>query len=154
MKLLVTGGAGYIGSMVATLLLEAGHEVTVIWTICRTGHADAVPAGASFVRGRVHDVAADVITATPASTRCCTSPPTSPPARAWRAPEKYWENNVVGSLRLLDAVRAARVPRLVFSSTANIYGNPVEAADRRDRRRRAAQPVRDQQARRGVRADR
>ena len=42
------------------------------------------------------------------------------------APEKYWENNVLGSLRLLDAVRTAGVPRLVFSSTANIYGNPTE----------------------------
>ncbi len=42
------------------------------------------------------------------------------------APEKYWENNVLGSLRLLDAVRAAGVPRFVFSSTANIYGNPAE----------------------------
>ena len=42
------------------------------------------------------------------------------------APEKYWENNVIGSLRLLDAIRAAKVPRLVFSSTANIYGSPNE----------------------------
>jgi UDP-glucose 4-epimerase len=42
------------------------------------------------------------------------------------APERYWENNVVGTLRLLDAVRAAGVPRLIFSSTANIYGDPAE----------------------------
>ena len=89
-----------------------------------TGHRDAVPAGATFVP-------AGCTTSPPRwcgriSTRCCTSPPSSPPARAWRAPEKYWENNVLGSLRLLDAVRAAGVPRFVFSSTANIYGNPAE----------------------------
>lgn len=54
MKLLVTGGAGYIGSVVATQLLEAGHEVVVLDDLS-TGHRDAVPAGATFVQGRVHE---------------------------------------------------------------------------------------------------
>ena len=61
-KLLVTGGAGYIGSTVATLLLEAGHEVVVLDDLS-TGHRDAVPAAATFIQGRVHERAADVVTA-------------------------------------------------------------------------------------------
>ena len=57
MKLLVTGGAGYVGSVCATRLLEAGHEVVVLDDLC-TGHADAVPAGARFVQGDVADAGA------------------------------------------------------------------------------------------------
>ena len=57
MKLLVTGGAGYIGSVCAARLLEAGHEVVVLDDLC-TGHADAVPDGARFVQGDVADAGA------------------------------------------------------------------------------------------------
>ena len=57
MKLIVTGGAGYIGSVVTALLLEAGHEVTVLDDLT-TGHRDGVPPGATLVEGRVHDAAA------------------------------------------------------------------------------------------------
>jgi UDP-glucose 4-epimerase len=124
-KVLVTGGAGYIGSTVATLLLDAGHDVTIIDDLS-TGHADAVSAGARFVRGRVHQVAADVITAEAGFDAVMHFAAFIAAGESVRAPEKYWENNVLGSLRLLDAVRAARVPRFVFSSTANIYGNPTE----------------------------
>ena len=56
MKLLVTGGAGYIGSVVAAMALREGHQVTVLDDLS-TGHADAVPAGAAFAEGRVHDLA-------------------------------------------------------------------------------------------------
>jgi UDP-glucose 4-epimerase len=124
-KLLVTGGAGYIGSTVATLLLEAGHEVVVLDDLS-TGHSDAVPAGAQFIRGRVHDAAGDVITAAAGFDGVLHFAAYIAAGESVSAPEKYWENNVIGSLRLLDAIRAARVPRLVFSSTANIYGNPAE----------------------------
>ena len=62
MKLLVTGGAGYIGSVVTQLLLESGHEVTVLDDLS-TGYRTAVPSGASFVDGRVHDPAATVLDA-------------------------------------------------------------------------------------------
>ena len=124
MKVLVTGGAGYIGSVVSTLLLDAGHDVTVVDDLC-TGHRDAVPDGARFLQGRVHDVAASVITADAGFDAVLHFAAYIAAGESVGAPEKYWENNVVGSLRLLDAVRAARVPRLVFSSTANIYGNPA-----------------------------
>lgn len=125
MKLLVTGGAGYIGSTVATLLLEAGHEVVVLDDLS-TGHEHTIPAGARFVRGRVHDLAGDLVTPGAGFDGVLHFAAFIAAGESVSAPEKYWENNVVGSLRLLDAVRTARVPRFVFSSTANIYGNPAE----------------------------
>ena len=62
MRVLVTGGAGYIGSVVAAQLVAAGHEVTVLDDLS-TGHADAVPAGAGFVKGTLRDCAAEVLAA-------------------------------------------------------------------------------------------
>jgi len=58
-KLLVTGGAGYIGSVVTAMLLKAGHEVLVLDDLS-TGHEAAVPSGATFVRGRVHEVIGEI----------------------------------------------------------------------------------------------
>ena len=123
MRVLVTGGAGYIGSTVTTLLLDQGHEVTVVDDLS-TGHRDAVPTGATFVQGRVHDLAAELVR--PDLDAVLHFAAFIAAGESVAVPEKYWENNVLGSLRLLDAVRTAGVPRLVFSSTANIYGNPAE----------------------------
>jgi UDP-glucose 4-epimerase len=120
-KLLVTGGAGYIGSVVTTLLLDAGHEVVVLDDLS-TGHESAVPAGARFVRGRVHDVIGDVLT--PDFDGVLHFAAFIAAGESVREPAKYWGNNLAGSLRLLDAMRAAGVGRLVFSSTANVYGDP------------------------------
>ena len=119
MKLLVTGGAGYIGSVVTAMLLEAGHQVVVLDDLT-TGFRDAVPPGASFVQGRVHDV--DVLDGSFDGVLHFAAYIAA--GESVRRPEKYWENNAVGSLRLLDAMRAAGVRRIVFSSTANIYGDP------------------------------
>jgi UDP-glucose 4-epimerase len=124
-KLLVTGGAGYIGSTVATLLLEAGHQVVILDDLS-SGHGQAIPAGAEFIRGRVHDLAGTVISPTAGFDGVLHFAAFIAAGESVGAPEKYWENNVIGSLKLLDAIRAAKVPRLVFSSTANIYGSPVE----------------------------
>jgi UDP-glucose 4-epimerase len=124
-KLLVTGGAGYIGSTVAALLLEAGHEVVVLDDLS-TGHAVALPSGARLVRGRVHDAIGDVLTRDAGFDGVLHFAAFIAAGESVHRPERYWENNVVGSLRLLDAVRAAGVPRLVFSSTANVYGDPAE----------------------------
>jgi UDP-glucose 4-epimerase len=121
MKLLVTGGAGYIGSVVTALLLEAGHEVVVLDDLS-TGYAEAVPAGATLVRGRVHDAAGDVLT--PEFDGVLHFAAFIAAGESVARPEKYWDNNTIGSLRLLDAMRAAGVRRLVFSSTANVYGDP------------------------------
>ncbi len=123
MRYLVTGGAGYIGSVVTQLLLEAGHEVTVLDDLS-TGHRVAVPAGASFVDGRVHDAVRAALD--PTFDGVLHFAAFIAAGESVEKPEKYWENNLVGSLRLLDAMRAAGVRRLVFSSTANVYGDPDE----------------------------
>jgi UDP-glucose 4-epimerase len=121
MKLLVTGGAGYIGSVVAAQLVESGHEVVVLDDLS-TGHDDAVPDGARLVAGRVHD-AASVLD--PSFDGVLHFAAKSLVAESVERPELYWDNNVVGTLALLAAMRATGVRRLVFSSTAATYGDPV-----------------------------
>jgi UDP-glucose 4-epimerase len=123
MKLLVTGGAGYIGSVVTHLLLDQGHEVTVLDDLS-TGYRVAVPAGVAFVDGRVHDVVGNVLDASFDGVLHFAAFIAA--GESVVKPEKYWDNNLVGSLRLLTAMRAAGVRRLVFSSTANVYGDPDE----------------------------
>ncbi|GAA2524202.1 UDP-glucose 4-epimerase GalE [Pilimelia columellifera] len=124
MKLLVTGGAGYIGSVVSHLLLDAGHEVVVLDDL-RTGHADAVPAGARLAQVPLAEVAS-VLTPDAGFDGVLHLAGLIAAGESMVRPELYWDANVVGSLALLDAVRAARTPRLVFSSTAAVYGNPSE----------------------------
>jgi UDP-glucose 4-epimerase len=124
-RLLVTGGAGYIGSVVTAMLLDTGHEVVVLDDLS-TGHEAAVPGGATFVQGRVHDAIGDVLTAGAGFDAVLHFAAYIAAGESAKRPEKYWENNTVGSLLLLDAMRAAGVPKLVFSSTANVYGDPDE----------------------------
>ncbi|RDG33259.1 UDP-glucose 4-epimerase GalE [Streptomyces corynorhini] len=121
-KYLVTGGAGYVGSVVAAHLLEAGHEVTVLDDLS-TGFRAAVPAGARFVEGRIQD-AADHLT--PDYDAVLHFAASSQVGESVANPEKYWANNVGGSMALLAAMRAAGVRKLVFSSTAATYGEPVD----------------------------
>lgn len=122
MKLLVTGGAGYVGSVCATVLLEAGHEVVVVDDLS-TGNADAIPAGAEFVE-------ADMVEAAPgllgdeSFDGVLHFAAKSLVGESVVAPELYWFGNVVKTLQLLEAMRAAGTPRLVFSSTAATYGEP------------------------------
>jgi UDP-glucose 4-epimerase len=118
---LVTGGAGYIGSVVAARLLETGYRVTVLDDLS-TGHRAAVPADAEFVEGRVHDTAAKLLDSSYAAVLHFAA--FSQVGESVAKPEKYWANNVVGTHLLLDAMREAGVRRLVFSSTAAVYGEP------------------------------
>ncbi|MEU0696123.1 UDP-glucose 4-epimerase GalE [Streptomyces niveus] len=120
-KYLVTGGAGYVGSVVAAHLLEAGHEVTVLDDLS-TGFREAVPAGAEFIEGRVHDAVKWLDPSYDAVLHFAAS---SQVGESVARPEKYWDNNVGGSMALLEAMRAAGVRKLVFSSTAATYGEPV-----------------------------
>ncbi len=131
MKLLVTGGAGYIGSIVATQLLASGHEVVVLDNLER-GHRSAVPTGARFVRldlrdrdrlgralaegfdGVLHFAALALV------------------SESVSHPELYYRTNVVGTLNLLEAMGDAGVPRLVFSSTCAVYGQPDVVPIRED----------------------
>ena len=120
-RVLVTGGAGYIGSVVAARLLESGYRVTVLDDLS-TGFRGAVPEGAEFVEGRVHDTAAKVLD--PSYAAVLHFAAFSQVGESVAKPEKYWSNNVVGTHLLLDAMREAGVRRLVFSSTAAVYGEP------------------------------
>ena len=123
MKLLVTGGAGYVGSVNATRLIESGHEVVVLDDLS-TGHEDAVPEGARFVRGDIDDVIGSVLAE--GFDGVLHFAAKSLVGESMVDPAKYWQGNVVTSLRLLDAMREHGTPRLVFSSTAATYGEPEE----------------------------
>ena len=124
MKLLVTGGAGYVGSVTSRLLLDAGHEVVVLDNLS-TGFREAVAPDATFVEADIRD-AAHVLTAEAGFDAVLHFAGLIAAGESMVKPELYWEHNVVRSLALLDAVRAAKVPRIVFSSTAAVYGNPTE----------------------------
>jgi UDP-glucose 4-epimerase len=122
-KLLVTGGAGFIGSVVTRMLLDAGHEVVVLDDL-RTGHRAALAPDATHVEAGIHD-AARVLTPQANFDGVLHFAALIAAGESMVAPERYWHNNTVGTLALIDAVRAAGVPRLVFSSTAAVYGNPT-----------------------------
>lgn len=128
MRLLVTGGAGYIGSVVGAQLIEAGHDVVVLDDLC-TGHADAVPDGARFVQGSLTDVDGVLDASFDAVLHFAAR---SLVSESVGEPELYWWNNVVGTLHLLDAMRDNDVRRLVFSSTAAAYGEPATTPIRED----------------------
>jgi UDP-glucose 4-epimerase len=121
-KYLVTGGAGYIGSIVATMLLEAGHEVVVL-DDCSTGAAERVPAGAVHIRKTVQE-SAEVIDGTFDGVLHFAGLIAAGESMA--KPEIYWRDNTAGTFALLAAMREANVKTLVFSSTAAVYGNPTE----------------------------
>jgi UDP-glucose 4-epimerase len=120
-KLLVTGGAGYVGSVCAARLVEFGHEVVVVDDLS-TGHADAVPAGCRLVQADLADVADPLLAE--GFDGVLHFAAKSLVGESMQDPAKYWAGNVLTSLRLLDAVQRHGTPRLVFSSTAAVYGEP------------------------------
>nr|WP_321456058.1 UDP-glucose 4-epimerase GalE [uncultured Cohaesibacter sp.] len=123
-KILVCGGAGYIGSHMVQLLLEAGHDV-VVFDNLSSGHAEAV-AGVELVQGdllnpedlagvfKSHSIDAVIHFAALIAV-----------GESVERPDLYYRNNVAGTLNLLDAMRKAGVDRIVFSSTAAVFGNPL-----------------------------
>ena len=126
MRVLVTGGAGYIGSICAATAIDAGHQVTVFDSLAK-GHREAVPAGAEFVEGdllRPADLAAALAGRSLDAVMHFAALIVVP--ESVERPELYYRNNVVGTLNLVDAIREAGVRRLVFSSTAAVYGEPEE----------------------------
>jgi UDP-glucose 4-epimerase len=123
MKLLVTGGAGYIGSIVAQQLLAAGHDVTVLDDLSR-GHRAAVPEGARFVEASLLDEDAVRAAFQDGFDGVLHFAALALVAESVAHPERYHRGNVVGALNLLDVMRAAGVGRLVFSSTCAVYGEP------------------------------
>lgn len=137
MRLLVTGGAGYVGSVCAAHLVDAGHDVTVLDDLS-TGHRDAVPDGARFVEAELAE-AADAVLAE-GFDGVLHFAARSLVGESVEKPELYWHGNVVTSLRLLDAMRRHGTPRLVFSSTAATYGEPDEVPIREDAPTRPTNP--------------
>jgi UDP-glucose 4-epimerase len=123
LKLLVTGGAGYVGSVVAAQLVEAGHETVVLDDLSK-GHADAVPEGARLVRGSLLDEAFARETLAGGFDGVLHFAALSLVAESVEEPERYYRNNVGGTLNLLEAMGEAGVTRLAFSSTAAVYGEP------------------------------
>lgn len=122
MKVLVTGGAGYVGSVCAHVLVESGHEVTIVDNLT-TGNRSAIPEGATFVEGDVKDVIGEVLSNANFDAVLHFAA-RSLVGESVEKPDEYWHDNFVTTLALLDAMRAAGVGNLVFSSTAATYGEP------------------------------
>ena len=123
-RILVTGGAGYVGSVSAEALVAAGHDVVVLDDLT-TGHRAAVPAAATFQAGTYAD--SDTLAALLGSARIeailhCAA--RSLVGESAREPARYYRDNVAGGVALLEAARASGVQRVVFSSTAAVYGTP------------------------------
>ena len=125
MKFLVTGGAGYIGGVMTAQLIAAGHETTVLDNLVK-GHRQAIPAKAHFVECSLLDPARLKQILRAGFDGVLHFAALSLVGESVSQPERYYRNNVVGTLNLLDAMREARVHRLVFSSTAAVYGAPEE----------------------------
>ena len=123
MKILVTGGAGYIGGTVAGLLLQQGHEVVVLDNL-KHGQRAMVPAGTEFVeaeladRESVESVLRNGVDAVMHFAALIEA------GESMKVPEIYFRNNTASTLTLLEAMLATGVNRLVFSSTAAVYGEP------------------------------
>ena len=125
MRVLVTGGAGYIGSVVASQLVEAGHE-TVVFDDLSKGHRGAVPEGARLVHGNLMDAGFTREALSEGFDGVLHFAALSLVGESVERPEIYYRNNVCGTLNLLEAMREAGIGRLVFSSTAAVYGEPEE----------------------------
>jgi UDP-glucose 4-epimerase len=123
-RVLITGGAGYIGSIVALQLLEKGYQVTIFDNLGR-GKRAAVPEGAEFVQGDVGDRAAlDLLFHRQQIDGVMHFAALIEAGESMKVPEIYFRNNTANSLTLLEAVLAHRISRIVFSSTAALYGDP------------------------------
>jgi UDP-glucose 4-epimerase len=123
MRLLVTGGAGYIGSVVTRQLLRAGHDVAILDNLER-GHRGAVPADCELLQVDLLDAEATDRAVGGGYDGVLHFAALALVAESVSHPERYWHNNVVGTRHLLDSMRAHGVGRLVFSSTCAVYGEP------------------------------
>jgi UDP-glucose 4-epimerase len=124
MKILVVGGAGYIGSICAELLLDQGHEVAVFDNLSE-GHRRALDPRARFIEGDLQDrQAIDSALAVAGPQAVMHFAASALVSESMRHPSKYFRNNISSGLNLLDAMVAAHVERFVFSSTCAIFGLP------------------------------
>lgn len=124
MRVLVTGGAGFVGSIICEVLLRNGHEVIVLDNL-QQGHQEAVPAGVQFIRVDICDsvsveevfrqseIEAVMHMAAETVVECSVTDP-----------KRYFENNIVGGINLLNTMLRHGVLKLIFSSSAAVYGEP------------------------------
>lgn len=123
MRILVTGGAGYIGSVAATILLEAGHKVVVLDNLS-AGYEDNLPEGIErFIVGDVADFS-KLVTADAKIDAVVHLAAFIAAGESMTKPEIYWENNVVSTIKMLGAMRDLNIKKLIFASSAGVYGNP------------------------------
>jgi UDP-glucose 4-epimerase len=125
-KVLVTGGAGYIGGVVTHALAEAGHQVVVLDDLSQ-GFADNIPAGIEFHQLSVHEISR-VLTADAGFDGVLHFAGKLSVEESVARPDLYWDVNVVGTIAVLTAMRAAGTPRLIFSSTGSMYDPAAVAA--------------------------
>jgi UDP-glucose 4-epimerase len=134
MNILVTGGAGYIGGAVSRLLLAAGHRVTIYDNLCHS-RRDAVASSATFVEGDLAD--RTLIENTLREGRfdgVMHFAALIEAGESMKVPERYFRNNTMATLTLLEAMLATGHDRLVFSSTAACYGEPEKTPITEDAR--------------------
>lgn len=140
MRVLVTGGAGYIGSVVAERLLARGDEV-VVYDNLLTGHLPAVPPGATFVHGDIADATVLRPTLKAHGVQAVVHmAAVSLVGQSVVDPAVYYRNNVTAGLAMLDAMLAEGVMGLVFSSSASVYGEPERQPVREDDATRPTSP--------------
>jgi UDP-glucose 4-epimerase len=124
MRIFLTGGAGYIGSVCSELLLNEGHEVAIFDNLTE-GHQRAVDSRANFIRGDLADrlqIETALSSTRPDAVMHFAAYALVP--ESMRDPSKYFRNNIANGLNLLDAVVATGVQRIIFSSTCAIFGPP------------------------------
>ncbi|MDY3974085.1 MAG: UDP-glucose 4-epimerase GalE [Veillonella caviae] len=125
MKILVTGGAGYIGSHTVRALCKAGHTPIVVDNLSR-GHVESLPAGVEFIEMDIADPSLAQVMQDKGVEGIMHFAAHSQVGESMVNPSIYYENNVVGSYRLIESARKANVKYFVFSSTAAVYGEPKE----------------------------
>lgn len=140
MKIFVTGGAGYIGSVTAEILIDAGHAVTVFDNLER-GHRAAVDSRAAFIHGdlrRPDDIETALAACKPDAVMHFAA--YALVGESMQHPELYFRNNVAGGINLVEAMRKAGTPKVVFSSTCATYGQPEKLPIEEDLPQRPTNP--------------
>lgn len=124
MKILITGGAGYIGGTVATILMQAGHSVTILDNLCHSKRSQ-VPQGAEFVQADIADrVQVEPLLRQLHPDGVLHFAALIEAGESMQRPEIYFRNNTASTLSLLESMHATGINKLVFSSTAAVYGEP------------------------------
>lgn len=130
MNILVTGGAGFLGSHVTRLLIKAGHSVAVLDNL-EAGHKDALPKDAKLIVGNINDPqkcaqALKGVNAVIHMAGLIIVP------QSVKDPIKYTNNNVIGTVKFLESMRKASVKKIIFSSSACVYGTPEKLPIKED----------------------